>query len=171
MPPLAEPWPLGDIYVCGGNPSAAAMECCLQLPRRTSGGSPSFSAMPRHLWELLASHRHPRIGSAADTRQNANKLAGRKRESSAIETSRVLQHNPLRSRHRRPTPACPFGCHLQTSKSQASGRRSRRFKRRVIAKAEWTKGAGFTSHSLLRLGRSRRTRSHSGANRVQRYWP
>ena len=41
----------------------------------------------------------------------------------------------------------------------------------VIAKAEWTKGAGFTFHSLLRLGRSRRTRSHSGANRVHRYWP
>jgi hypothetical protein len=66
---------------------------CLQLPRRTSGGSPSFSAMPRHLWELLASHRHPRIGTAADTRQNPNKVAGLKRESSAIQTSRVLQHN------------------------------------------------------------------------------
>jgi hypothetical protein len=26
MPPLAEPWPLGDIYVCGGKPSAAVME-------------------------------------------------------------------------------------------------------------------------------------------------
>ena len=25
MPPLAEPWPLGDIYVCGGKPSAAVM--------------------------------------------------------------------------------------------------------------------------------------------------
>ena len=26
MPPLAEPWPLGDIYVCGGKLYAAVME-------------------------------------------------------------------------------------------------------------------------------------------------
>src|SRR5437016_5387988 len=32
-------------------------------------------------------------------------------------------------------------------------------------------GAGFMFHSLLRLGRSRRTRSHSSANRVHRDWP
>jgi hypothetical protein len=25
MAPLAEPWPLGDIYVCRGKPSAAVM--------------------------------------------------------------------------------------------------------------------------------------------------
>src|SRR5260370_20659494 len=32
-------------------------------------------------------------------------------------------------------------------------------------------GVGFMFHSLLRLGRSRRTRSHSSANRVHRDWP
>jgi len=31
-------------------------------------------------------------------------------------------------------------------------------------------GAGFMFHSLLRLGRSRRTRSHPSANRVHRDW-
>jgi hypothetical protein len=62
--------------------------------------------MPRHLWELLASHRYLRIGAAADTTENANKVAGLKRESSAIETSRVLQHNLPDSRHRRRPSAC-----------------------------------------------------------------
>ena len=33
------------------------------------------------------------------------------------------------------------------------------------------KAPGFMFHSLLRLGRSRRTRSHSSANRVHRDWP
>src|SRR6266550_4955761 len=32
-------------------------------------------------------------------------------------------------------------------------------------------GAGFMFHALLRLGRSRRTQSHTSANRVHRDWP
>jgi hypothetical protein len=51
----------------------------------------------RYLWELLASHRYPRIGTAADTRENANKEAGPNRESSAFETSQVLQHGVISS--------------------------------------------------------------------------
>src|SRR5439155_16124630 len=48
-------------------------------------------------------------------------------------------------------------------RARRAGHRSRRFKRRVIAEAEWAKGAGVM-FSLLRLGRSGRTRSDSSAN-------
>jgi hypothetical protein len=58
--------------------------------------------MPRHLWELLASHRYPRISTAAYTRENANKggqaktrkLCNRDQPSSATQSPRQQTSSP-----------------------------------------------------------------------------